>query len=577
MRMDDLKKLNIEELQNIIVKMTEILTEKQRIKLENMIEEKEPYISDTEEIIVESRMSQEFVNEKMNQLEQWMHQIDEGEVYLDLEEYEDYSNGYWNSELIANYYDNQGIGDKVTSIVRFAKECVDDRKYQEANILYEWLWEMLVMTDEEFGETADLEKLIEEKIIREDLKQLALLTLYTDYQVKKPEERADDIYLYFSLYAFKNLHVEDMFHVGRENLTGAEQFWRDWIQLLKTKNGDTESRLLKEAVLYTDGLQGLVKMADENYGIHPSLYLEAMNEYDKRHDYSEMEKTGERAISKIERNLVIRGKIALKAAYSASFLNHKDKVMFFCWEAFQSDSTERNLLRLFGTKEMAELYGIRGGEILKSNIKASSDRYARESELCKNVIDSKEYDTLSFYTGDFKTTKAATKNPQGSLGWSGSYVGEGIRLFLLYLFEKTLPSKAATVVANAIGFEDYTTLENNMNFENEIIEESRKYKTSIFWNYFQRWKQYYPMSQEERKGYLSWVKKIVYSRADAIVGGQHRGQYADVAVLIAMTAEIKEQMGEVGARRKVFEDYKRKFPRHSSFQAEMKNYFDMWK
>lgn len=56
-----------------------------------------------------------------------------------------------------------------------------------------------------------------------------------------------------------------------------------------------------------------------------------------------------------------------------------------------------------------------------------------------------------------------------------------------------------------------------MNFENEIIEESKKYKISVFWNYFQRWKQYFPMENTEKKQYLSWVEEIVYCRADAII------------------------------------------------------------
>lgn len=65
------------------------------------------------------------------------------------------------------------------------------------------------------------------------------------------------------------------------------------------------------------------------------------------------------------------------------------------------------------------------------------------------------------------------------------------------------------------------------------------------------------------------------SRADAIVGGQYRRHYGEVAVLLAMTAEIKESMGQTSARRQFFSEYKRKFPRHSSFQAEMKSYFNM--
>ena len=95
----------------------------------------------------------------------------------------------------------------------------------------------------------------------------------------------------------------------------------------------------------------------------------------------------------------------------------------------------------------------------------------------------------------------------------------------------------------------------------------------MFWTYFQRWKQYFPMDVENRKKYLVWAEKIVCNRADAIVSGQHRGQYRDVAVLLAMTAEIKQDMGIENAMYEMFTEYKKKFPKHSSFQSEMKHYF----
>ena len=81
-------------------------------------------------------------------------------------------------------------------------------------------------------------------MIHTDLKQLALLTLYADYQVQEPENRAEDIYLYFSMYTFQKLHIQDMLCAGREELEGTEQFWEDWIALLETKIGEAESRLL---------------------------------------------------------------------------------------------------------------------------------------------------------------------------------------------------------------------------------------------------------------------------------------------------------------------------------------------
>lgn len=107
--------------------------------------------------VMQVRMSDNLVNEKMIQIQDWKDQIDEGELYLDTEEYEDYSDGYWESDWITEYYDNQEIGDKIQYMIQFAEDCVDDRCYQQANEIYEWLWEMSVFTEDEYGDPVDLE------------------------------------------------------------------------------------------------------------------------------------------------------------------------------------------------------------------------------------------------------------------------------------------------------------------------------------------------------------------------------------------------------------------------------------
>lgn len=571
-----LKELTKENLQDIILNLSASLTEQQLQKLDKLIKQCIAKKSTEGKKARVVRMSQELVDEKMAQLKNWMEQIDDGKLYLDTEEYEDYSDNYWDSDWIVEYYDNQGVGDKIMYAIEFAKDCVDDCRYQEALSIYKWLWQMEVSTQNEYideTEPADFETLVENKIVKTDVKQIALLTLYADYQALNAAKRAKDIYQFFSLSVFEDLHIEDMFHVGREDLKDIERFWTDWIALLKTKSGDNEARLLQEAVLQKDGIEGLVKIADEICSVHPSIYLTAMELYDKNHDYEQIEKIGAQAMKKINKRLKIRGEIALQAAYASSYQMHIKNMMRFCWECFYSDATVRNYLRLFGTDEMAIQYGMQGKVVLSSGIKASPD-FGENRELLQNFVGDFRYYELCFYTGEFELAKNASRNPQGSLGWSSCFIKYGIRLFLLYLYEKELPSKAAAAIAQSIGFDDETDQCYVLHFEKEFVVESRKNKTSLFWTYFKRWKQYFPMEIEERKKYLEWAEKIVYSRADAIVSGQHRGQYRDVAALLAITAEIKENMGTNNARNEIFALYKKKFPRHSSFQGEMKAYFN---
>jgi hypothetical protein len=575
---NNLKKLTKENLLQIILDMNTFLSKEQQRQMENLIAQYTSGSVKTQTKEKTVRMSQEFVDEKMRQLKIWMNQIDEGELTLDVEEYEDYSEDYWDRDWVTEYYDNQGIGDKILYAIQLAKDCVDDCRYQEANLIYEWLWVMEVCAESEYSEEcdpADLQDLTEHDIIRTDLKQLALLTLYATYQVLDADRRAENLYLYFSHRAFQDLHLEDMLQVGREELAETARFWEDWITLLKKEEGDVEARLLQEAILYQGGVERLVAVAEEVCNLHPSLYLAAMEAYHKRHEYEQIEKIAETALIKINKRLKIRGDIALKAAYAASCLSHDEQMMRFCWECFYSDSTVRNYLRLFGTKEMAQQYGMRGKEVLFSGLKGEERYQIRKKELCQNQIGKWNYYELCFYTGDFGTAKQASKNPSGSLGWSSSFIDRGIRLFLLYLYENPQPSKAASSVAQQVGFVDDPLSYASMHFESAVAEESRARKVSTFWNYFQRWKQYFPMEQNERKKYLAWAEKIVYSRADAIVSGQHRSHYHEVAVLLALTAENKEAMGVQGASQEIFAQYRKKFPRHSSFQGEMKSYFGL--
>ena len=124
-----IKNLNREKLVEILCKVVDILPKEQYSEVEKMVAEATTDNSIAEKDPMMVRMSQELVDEKLKQIKNWMRQIEEEELYLDTESYEDYSSGYWDADWITEYYDNQGIGDKLMSAIRFAKDCVDDKKY----------------------------------------------------------------------------------------------------------------------------------------------------------------------------------------------------------------------------------------------------------------------------------------------------------------------------------------------------------------------------------------------------------------------------------------------------------------
>ena len=54
---------------------------------------------------------------------------------------------------------------------------------------------------------------------------------------------------------------------------------------------------------------------------------------------------------------------------------------------------------------------------------------------------------LCFYTGDFETVRRVSINPQGSLGWSTSFIQYGLRAILLYLYESTKMTESVSEIA----------------------------------------------------------------------------------------------------------------------------------
>jgi len=54
---------------------------------------------------------------------------------------------------------------------------------------------------------------------------------------------------------------------------------------------------------------------------------------------------------------------------------------------------------------------------------------------------------LCFYTGDFETVRRVSINPQGSLGWSTSFIQYGLRAILLYLYESIKMTEAVSEIA----------------------------------------------------------------------------------------------------------------------------------
>jgi len=512
----------------------------------------------------------EKVKEKLSDIKRIFTKIENGELCLSAQGYEDYSNGYWSSEWIWEYEDNEGIG-----------RIIEDCRYDEAVTIFKLVMDTQIFVEDEDGGDSfelSLEEMVDEKLIGVNLKVLALDVLYSNYQLQTAAQRASVLYSYFIYPYFKEIHIEDIFSIGREELRDTDIFWQLWIDFLMQQSGEISARLLKEGSLYYKGTDGLLEMVRKGYKEHPSVYLAALLEYEKTHDYEKMKQIGKEALDRIESDLKIRGEIALKTAQASSCLNDRE-FMKECWyEAFRSNSTIPNYLRLFTDGEVIREYKDFAEKRIEE-LRVSDNRYNQGiSATAENNITDIEYKHLYFFSGHFDMIKSWCMEQKSPLGWSGNFIGYGVYLLLLYLYTdnnlRKAGKKIAVQVSNRMGFNESNNLvfmKENSVFETEV---STQKSEEIFWRIFCLWKVNYAITVDDMNSYVKWLESVIDKRIDGIVGGKYRDKYNDVALLAAALGEVKESLGVKMAKSIVINRNLERYPRHLAFRGSLKEYID---
>lgn len=530
------------------------------------------------------------IRKELERLRGLFDRIAEAELTIRADGYEDYYEDRWDSDWVWEYEDEEEIGRIYEDGAGLLLRCVNDGFYKEAAAIFELMIESEVTAESEWdGFELDIKELVEQGLASIDLKELSLNGLYAVYQNTPREKRAEKIYRYFSYPFCREVRLEDMLCVGREELQEQSEFWDSWIGLLCERDGDTEMRLLKEAVCCQRGGQGLWEIARISCKKHPALYLEALAWSEKEHDLERQQKIGDEALEKIDGKYVIRSEIALKTAEAAIGLGKEKEVGRYYFEAFSSCTTPVNYLRLLVEGPEREFWQKKAEAIILTPKKSGSQTpaYGRAAELEENTGAKSYMAELRFFSGDFTYAMEQCGKVKEALGWSGTFVKCGLSLFLLLLYkgEDLRPGcgEMARKLAGYINFhkEEYfkgTDLEQTKKKDgsapsgNNRLAEKEPSDSEILWKCFLRWRRNYPLSEIQEKSCLAMAEKLVDKRVKAIVSGQFRGHYRSAAALAAALGEVRESMGMPSGKERTMQRYREEFPRHSAFGSELRSY-----
>lgn len=531
------------------------------------------------------KRDQDEIRQQLAELIKQFKMVEEGEVMLLANGYEDYSSGYWDSDWVYEYEDPEGIGRIYEQADSLLQRCVSDGFYKEAAEVFELMTETEATADDG-GDCLelDLREMEREGLVSVDCERLTANGLYAVYQSTESGKRAEELYSYVTTDFCRDARLEDMLSIGMEEPEGLADFWKSWIALLLEKDGDTAGRYLEEAVLYQCTEEEMAETARKAGVRHPALYLGVIKRLSESSASRALE-AGKAAMEIIDVKYAVRGEIALAAAEAAVGVEERGLAECFWIEAFRSDTTPVNYLRIAAECAAPGQYREEMERIIRecrkySNLSSdggfTGNRHISARELRINTVSEAELDTLHFLNGDFDAAMKKIAAVKRGLGWSGSFIKRGIPLFLLLLLQGENPPEGCRsmfwTAANEMGFrkQDYETglkAEDGKAVPTDGCEDENAFRSVFF-----RWRKQHVLAEEQAQEYLVQLERLIDIRVRAIVGGQHRGHYGSVAALAAALGEVKESRGEPCAKSRILLEYRAAFPRHNSFHAELRSY-----
>ena len=495
-----------------------------------------------------------------------------GEAVLTSECNEEYDDWYNDEEEPYIYHDTEHIADTVLSACQMIHALTDWEKYDDAVQLAETLLELSIEVESEYEdeETFYLGDLFDHELISADYEKIVLDMLYAAYMALPLPKRAETIYCFIESSECRGINLEKLMQHSDRELPHIPEFLDCWTEFLCNQSGSLTERLLRESVAMTEDNEKLVHYAEKYGAVHPCIY-DVILEKNPFADTKEAVQVGMRALEIIPAHYTIRSNIALMTAKYALTSNDTEKAEH-CWlEAFRSYPTETNLLRLmtmYGNfseieQEVRAMISAHG-----TNKQKSAYVPEKANELSSYNLSNEDTYRLLFLLGDYMDVLKKGMKAQKTLGWSYTFLKCGIPLFFLLMYNNTRLNGAMLKMC--------TTASEYMSFRAEDYcrgtQQSENNDTLLFWDLFRQTRCSEKLPDEEQQKIMERLTALTELRTNLIVSEQKRGYYNECASYIAALGEVLESHGQNGSKQALLSAYKSKYPRHSAFIRELKNY-----
>ena len=491
-----------------------------------------------------------------------LQKIIDGEVELDSDYNEEWDDWNDSADDEFEFSDPEHLLDDINSAFDLIHLCLDHEAYEKGAELAQKLSEVEVQVGGEYSEYTD------ETMSLYDLDVYDLLNTDFDRGVKEAayltcvgtgdERKAAAVLAILDNFQSTSVRLEDILQIGREEID-LDTFLPEWIAELAKRRTAYADKLLVEAQGMIQDEEAILNNASKYAADHPILF-KAFLELNR--DSSEVKKMKEVGIKALQTVPVVqpeREQIALLAAEYA-LADSDEQTAEKCWmEAFRTMPSVENFLRLRLLAQEWDDYSEEARAVY-------NERYKEITGWGVGPVGG-----ITFFDGCFNELLNKYMKAGKGIGWSRTFMKEGIALMLLLLDHGAVTVKSPgmkEMLRKAVDGCDFTV----ESFCRGTNIEKMRDDAALFRKLFDQWRETVSMGEKEQQEWLERIKKWIALRVEAIMSENRRNYYDECASFVAAFGEVLESRGIPGAKAKLMEEYRSQYSRRRAFHDSLRAY-----
>ncbi len=495
------------------------------------------------------------LSDQIDRILEVLSEIQDGDRELECVYNEEWDDWYDNADEEFLFSDPSGILDDVALAIRLLHDALDQEEYEKGAMLAQRLSVLTIQVFGDYQDAMGIKDLASHDLLDISLKQTVKEAVYLAYMGTREPECAEAMLTIMDNFHDYSISLEDVLQMGSEEID-LNALLPSWMEALARRPEVKADSLLKEVLDMLQDKNDILNYASRYAQSHPILYLKILSEGLNDSSPKEMMQIGLRGMKEIPVNHETRSVISLLTAEYALKVQNR-QIAENCWlEAFRSLSTAVNYLRLRLQSQCWESYAAVARGIYTSYYTS------------RNQWNQKPLAALMFFDARFEEMFNRFMKPGNGIGWSSTFMKEGIALILMLL--DTGPGNRQGMTAmRGIAIHACSFYRDGYCAGTDVVSKSSD--SVFFQECFDKWKSQIVLPENAHDLWTARIEKWIALRVSAIMNANRRNYYGECAAFIAALGEVQESE-KPGYKGRLMQQYRANYSRRRAFHEELRRY-----